>query len=147
MRYRNLKKKEAQIADIEYIHHSTLHTHHHLVSDGCTLYLCYLSFLFGGSFGRAVGRDNIHRNATWRRRIHRVSNPTSAMNKPKNYISSMVVKTSVASISKGKYVIHIKLKKKKKELTTKTDQVVPLNMHLICCTFSKDTYLIIFDDN
>ena len=67
--------------------------------DGRSLYLCYLSFPFGGNFGSAVGRDDVHRNGRRRRRIRTGSNPTSAMNKYMDYISGMVVKTSVASMT------------------------------------------------
>ena len=69
--------------------------------DGRSVYLCYLSFLFGGSFGSAVGRDAVHRIARRLDRIRAGSNPTSAMNKCMNYISGMVVKTGVASITEG----------------------------------------------
>ena len=65
--------------------------------DGRNLYLCYLSCLLGGSFGSAVGKDAVHRNARRRRHICTGSNPTS-INKSMNYISGIVVKTSVASI-------------------------------------------------
>ena len=40
--------------------------------------------LVWGSFGSAVGRDLVHRNARRRRRIRTGSNPTSAMNKCMN---------------------------------------------------------------
>ena len=63
--------------------------------DGRSLCLCYLSFLFGGSFGSAVGMDAVYRNGRRRRPISTDSNPTSAMNKCMDYISVMVVKTSV----------------------------------------------------
>ena len=66
------------------------------------LQLCYLSFLFWGSLGSAVGKDDVHRNARRRRSIRMGSNPKSVMSKCMNYISGMVVKTSVASITEGK---------------------------------------------
>ena len=50
-------------------------------------------------------------NARRRRRIRTGSNPTSVMKKGMNYISSMAVKTSVASITEGIHIIHGKLKK------------------------------------
>ena len=62
------------------------------------VYLCYLSFLFWGSFGSTVSRDAVHRNARQRRRICTGLNPTS-MNKCMSYISGMVVRTSGASIT------------------------------------------------
>ena len=50
-------------------------------------------------------------NARRRRRIRTGSNPTSVMKKRMHYISSMVVKTSVASITERKHIINGKLKK------------------------------------
>ena len=66
----------------------------------------YLSFLFWRSLGSAVGKDGVHRNARRLcRRIRTGSNPTSDMSKCMNYNSGMVVKTGVASITKGKLII------------------------------------------
>ena len=70
------------------------------------IYLYYLSFLFWGILVSAVGKDDIHRNARRRRRIHTYSNPTSVMSKCMNYISCMVVKTRVASSTEGKIIIY-----------------------------------------
>ena len=47
---------------------------------------------------------DVHCNARRRRRIRAVSNSTSVMSKCKNYISGMVVKTGVASITEGKSI-------------------------------------------
>ena len=70
------------------------------------LLLCYLSFLFWGSLGSAVGKDDVHRNARRRRRIRTGLIPTSVMSKCMIYISDMIVKTRVASSTEGKNIIH-----------------------------------------
>ena len=62
--------------------------------------------LVWGSLSNAVGKCDIHRNARRCRRIRTSSNPTTHMSKCMNYISSMVVKTRVASITEGKIIIH-----------------------------------------
>ena len=72
------EEKEAQIAQIKKKQKKKIYMNPFTEGtfDGRSLYLCYLSFLFRGSFGSAVGRDAVHRSAGRRRRIRTGSNPT-----------------------------------------------------------------------
>ena len=73
------------------------------------LYLLrYRNFGGGGSFGSAIGRDDVRRNARQRRRIRSGSNHTSSMKKHMSYIFGMAEKMRVVIITEGKCIIHKK---------------------------------------